>query len=238
MSIASGQSTRTPSNHHIWTNLSDALAESIKDQETSRPWEERLRELIHGLNLKKCHPSRPISLEDWTYTLRLYQLIKGYCDDSSVYDFPLPSIYETVTERLRETVQWNIDLLPDRRLGDPVESQIILGILSLSLSERVDFKLPHCSETVGTLESFRHCVDNMVEIFIQIPDSRGVTIKERLERIPFLWTGERGQTKMGITVTDLVLPHYWFTKPTLNPMLSDSEDSESADGQEIPLETS
>ena len=78
-------------------------------------------------------------------------------------------------------------------------------------------ELPDGQRIAGSLESLGRSADNMVKLFVQGCDGHTVAVEEKIERLPFLWTGH-GLLTMSLTVEDnLLLPPYWFVKPSFVP---------------------
>jgi hypothetical protein len=152
--------------------------------------------------------------------LSLFQLVRGYCSHPKFDESLLPIMYELVKNDLRQTVQRDLQLLARWRLGDPVHHhQIIIGILTLSLSAPIVVDLPDGQRITGSLESLGRSSDNMVKLFVQGCDGP-VAVEEKFERVPFLWTGHGALLRMYLTVEDnLLLPPYWFVKPFFVPAL-------------------
>jgi hypothetical protein len=108
-------------------------------------------------------------------------------------------------------VQSDLLLFVKWRLGDPIHHPyLILSILTLSLSTKIDVQLSEGLIIAGTLESVRRCDDDMVALVVQCCDGRVLVITEPIERVPFLWTGDRTVTTVSLTVKRRGLPPYWF----------------------------
>jgi hypothetical protein len=169
-SSGNSPSTQGPSFYYFEENVSVSITEDVID--------ENLRQVLHGLQ-QGFHPCILTSGADkWRYSLGLYGLIRGY--RSLEHDARLLQIaYELVKEDLHDKVQSDLRLFVKWRLGDPIHHpNLILSILTLSLSAKIDVQLPEGLIIAGTLESVRRCGDDMVALVAQCCDGRILVITE------------------------------------------------------------
>jgi hypothetical protein len=109
-----------------------------------------------------------------------FQLVRGYCSHPKFDGSLLPTMYELVKDDLRQTVQRDLQLLAGWRLGDPVHHhQIIMGILTLSLSATIVVELPDGQMIAGSLKGLGRSSD----IVVQGSDGP-VAVEEKIERTP------------------------------------------------------
>jgi hypothetical protein len=179
--------------------------------------EEDLRQVLYGLQ-QGFHPCiLTPGADKWKYSLGLYELTRGY--RSLEYDPRLFQIaYELVKEDLHDKVQRDLLLFAKWRLGDPIQHpHLILSILTLCLSAKIEVQLPEGLIIAGTLESVNRCGDDMVALVVQCCDDRVLVITEPIERAPFLWTGDRTVTTVSLPVERRGLPPYLFAVLTDMP---------------------
>ena len=195
-------STQSPSFYCFKENISVVITKDVI--------EEDLRQVLYGLQ-QGFHPCMLTPGADkWKYSLGLYELFRGY--RSLEYDPRLFQIaYELVKEDLHDKVQRDLLLFAKWRLGDPIQHpHLVLSILTLCLSTKIEVQLPEGLIIAGTLESVSRCGDDMVALVVQCCDDRVLVITERIERAPFLWTGDRTVTTVSLPVELCGLPPYWF----------------------------
>jgi hypothetical protein len=68
------------------------------------------------------------------FSLRLFQLIRGHCDDASFRDTDLVDLQESVPQKLTEMTYEKLELLGTWRIGDDIpDRQIIIDTLISNL---------------------------------------------------------------------------------------------------------
>jgi hypothetical protein len=198
-------------------NSSYVIKQAVEEERKSRPHKDSICKIIEQYRGSEC--SSILAGNPQEYSLRLFQLLRGYCDNSSFNFTDLAEIQELANSLLRERVQNAARVLSAWQLADPVDDlEVIVNILTLNLSAAVTVEYEKGQNIDGHLESLRLLPNDILEMFIEANDGFSIIVGERIEQIPFLWAERQGAIKMTIDVGDLELPAYWFSDPAVNSL--------------------